>query len=107
MEHPRFISSDLAKAVIGSGGYIGAWPAGIGITTLSEFIDRIEQLIKFAGIDHVAIGSDMDANYKPVYDNFRSLPLIVGEMLRRGHKEDDVAKVIGGNFMRVFEATTG
>jgi membrane dipeptidase len=104
MEHPRFISADLAKAVIGSGGYIGAWPAGIGITSLGEFIDRIEQLIAFAGPDHVAIGSDMDANYKPVYDNFRNLPLIVGEMLRRGYREEDIAKLIGGNFMRVFEA---
>ncbi len=105
IEHPRFISKDLAKAVVESGGYIGAWPAGIGISTTREFIDRIEQLIKFVGVDHVAIGSDMDANYKPVYDNFRMLPLIVGEMLKRGYKDDDVAKIIGGNFIRVFEAT--
>ncbi|MBL4696138.1 MAG: membrane dipeptidase [Rhizobiaceae bacterium] len=107
MDHPRFISKELARAVIDNGGYLGAWPAGIGISTLSDFVGRIEQLIKFAGVDHVAIGSDMDANYKPVYDNFRNLPLIVGEMLKRGHKEEDVAKVIGGNFMRVFAAHLG
>lgn len=104
-EHPRFISSKLAKSVIDSGGYIGAWPAGLGLSTLRDFVDRIEVLIKFTGYDHVAIGSDMDANYKPVYDNFRNLPLLVGELLKRGHKVDDVAKIIGGNFIRVFTET--
>ncbi len=104
-DHPRFISSKLAKATFDSGGYIGAWPAGLGLGTMGDYIDRIEELIKFAGYDQVAIGSDMDANYKPVYDNFRSLPILVGELLKRGHKDVDIAKLIGGNFIRVFEAT--
>lgn len=102
---PRFISDELAQALAGTGGYIGAWPAGIGITTLNGFIDRIEQLVSKVGIDHVAIGSDMDANYKPVFETYRKMPLIVGALLKRGMAEDDVAKIIGGNFLRVFEQT--
>ena len=105
-EHPRFISQGLAKMLVKKGGVIGAWPAGIGLKTLGEFVDQIERLVRFAGIDHVVIGSDMDANYKPVYDNFRNLPLIVGKLLKNGMKEADIAKLVGGNFLRVFRENT-
>lgn len=66
-EHPRFISAELAKSIADTGGYISAWPAGIGINTLNGFIDRIEELINLVGEDHVALGSDMDANYQPCW----------------------------------------
>ncbi len=99
----RFVSKELAGAVVDRGGIIGAWPAGIGIKTLGEFIIRIEELINEAGEDGVAIGADMDANYKPVYGNFRQMPLIVGALMERGHSHDAIAKIIGGNFLRVFE----
>jgi membrane dipeptidase len=103
--HSRFISPDLAQAIAGTGGYIGAWPAGIGINSLKGFVERIGQLVDAVGVDHVAIGSDMDANYKPVFENYRKMPLIVGALFRRGFSRDEVARIIGGNFLRVFEAT--
>ncbi len=102
-EHPRFISADLAISVANSGGYIGAWPAGIGINTLAGFIDRIEELINLVGEDAVALGSDMDANYQPVLETYRKMPLVVGALFQRGHSEETVAKFIGGNFMRVMD----
>ncbi|MBK7686666.1 MAG: membrane dipeptidase [Rhodocyclaceae bacterium] len=46
----------------------------------------------------------MDANYQPVFDNYRQMPLIVGALLKTGMSETDVAKVIGGNFLRLFAA---
>jgi membrane dipeptidase len=37
LQHPRFISLDLARAVAQTGGgVLGAWPAGIGITDLGR-----------------------------------------------------------------------
>jgi membrane dipeptidase len=62
-------------------------------------------LVKDVGIDHVAIGTDMDANYQPVFDNYRQMPLIVGALLKNGMSETGVAKVIGGNFLQLFAAT--
>ena len=102
--HPRFISPKLAHAIVDGGGLIGAWPAGIGINTLQGYIERIFQLVKDVGIDHVAIGTDMDANYQPVFDNYRQIPLIVGALLKNGMSETGVAKVIGGNFLKLFAA---
>jgi len=105
-DSPRFISLDLAKAISQSGGVIGAWPAGIGIKTLDEFIDRLFELVDAVGADHVGIGTDMDANYKPVWDNYRQFPDIVAGLIERGMADDEIAKIIGGNGLRVFSATT-
>lgn len=101
----RFISPRLARAIAGTGGgVIGAWPAGIGIGDLNGFVDRTLELIDRVGIDHVCLGTDMDANYKPVLDSYAKLPIYVAGLFQRGLAEDAVAKLVGGNFLRVFEA---
>lgn len=102
--NPRFLSEGLARAIAERGGVIGAWPAGIGATTMSDYVDRIFELSEALGPDHVAMGTDMDANYKPVFTSYRQMPLLVSELLRRGYGEDNVVKFIGGNFLRVFAA---
>ncbi len=103
IDSPRFISRELASAIAETGGLIGAWPAGIGISTLAGFVDRIVELIKAVGIDHVCLGTDMDANYRPVFDTYARLPWLVGGLMRRGLSEEDLAKFLRGNFLRVFE----
>ncbi len=105
LSHPRFVSRELAQEVARQGGYIGAWPAGIGLTTLNGFVDRIEWLIDAMGPDHVALGSDMDANYKPVLETYRKMPLVIGALLKRGHDPEVVRKLAGGNFLRVWRET--
>lgn len=105
LHHPRFISLELAKAVAqAGGGVLGAWPAGIGIVDLNGFVDRVFELVDHVGIDHVCLGTDMDANYKPVFDTYANLPVFVAGLLKRGMHEPEVAKVIGGNFLRIFSA---
>lgn len=102
--NPRFLSEGLARAITERDGVIGAWPAGIGATTMNDYVDRIFDLSEALGPDHVAMGTDMDANYKPVFTSYRQMPLLVSELLRRGYGEDNVVKFVGGNFLRVFEA---
>lgn len=105
IDHPRFITRDLAKAVAETGGgVLGAWPAGIGITNLKGFVQRSFELVDAIGIDHVCMGTDMDANYKPVFDSYTHLPHYVAGLLKGGMHEPEVAKLIGGNFLRVFAA---
>ncbi|MDP9195074.1 MAG: dipeptidase, partial [Acidobacteriota bacterium] len=59
-----------------------------------------------AGIDHAGIGSDFDG-VPALPDGLgtaASLPLLTARLLDRGMSSGDVEKVLGGNFMRVFEA---
>ncbi len=103
--HPRFISLELGKLVADQGGgVLGAWPAGIGIDTLDGFVSRTRELIAMVGVDHVCFGSDIDANYKPVFDDYAYLPHYVARLLQTKVPPEDVAKVIGGNFLRIFAA---
>jgi membrane dipeptidase len=108
IDHPRFISRELAKAIVQRGGAVlGAWPAGIGITDLAGFVRRTLELIGTVGIDHVCLGTDMDANYKPVFDTYAHLPHFLVGLRQHGLADDALAKVIGGNFLRLFgEACT-
>ncbi len=105
-DSPRFIDLDQAKLVAEGGGIVGAWPAGIGLTSLSDFTDQILRTIDLIGIDNVALGTDMDANYKPVFDNYRQLPLLVSALLKRGLSETEATRFLGGNFLRVFREVT-
>lgn len=102
LDNPRLVSEGLARAVAASGGAVGAWPAGIRLGTLADYVERIVDLVELLGEDHVCIGTDMDANYKPVFETYAKLPLVVGGLLRRGMTEETLAKVLGGNFLRVF-----
>ncbi len=62
---------------------------------LSVLIDHIDHMVRVAGIDHVGLGSD--------FDGVDSLPKITLELLKRGYKEEDVLKILGENFLRVFD----
>jgi membrane dipeptidase len=100
---PRQISKEHARLVAGSGGLIGAWPAGIGSNSLADFVGQILALVDAVGVEHVAIGTDMDANYKPVLTEYADFPLVAAALLARGMAGADVAKVLGGNFLRLFD----
>src|ERR1700742_4183804 len=101
---PRLITAEHAKMAAAAGGIIGSWPSGVGNTTFADYIDSIKRLIDTVGIDHVAIGSDMDANFKPVLRSYRDWGLIPAALLAHGLREDEAAKIMGGNFLRVFKA---
>jgi membrane dipeptidase len=50
------------------------------------------------------MGTDMDANYKPVFDTYARLPHYVAGLLRGGMGEGEIGKLIGGNFLRIMAA---
>ncbi len=104
LSHPRLISSEHARLVAAAGGVIGSWPSGVGQTTFSDYIDSIQRLVDTVGMDHVAIGTDMDANFKPVLRSYRDWSLLPAALLARGMRDDEVAKIMGGNFLRVFRS---
>lgn len=100
--HPRLLSVEHARLVAGGGGLIGAWPSGAALDTFEQFLDEILRLVETVGVDHVGIGTDMAANYRPVVDNHRQYPAVAEGLRRRGLSAEDVARIMGGNFLRLF-----
>jgi membrane dipeptidase len=73
--------------------------------TLAEVADHIEHVAKIAGVDHVGIGSDFDGvdNATPEgLSDVSTYPALLAELMRRGWSDADVAKVAGGNVLRVM-----
>jgi membrane dipeptidase len=106
-QHPRLISNETARLIATGGGVIGSVPSGIGQQTFGDWIDSILRLIDVVGVAHVAIGTDMDANYAPVFTNYRSWPTIPAALLARGLRDDEVAAIMGANFQRLFKCVSG
>jgi membrane dipeptidase len=74
--------------------------------TLAMVADHIEHIAKVAGVDHVGIGSDFDGVGKdlPVgLEDVSGYPALLAELMRRGWSDADVAKVAGGNILRVLD----
>ena len=72
--------------------------------TLAQVADHIEHIRAVAGIDHVGIGSDFDGiGRTPVgLEDVSKYPALLEELLRRGWSDNDVARVAGGNILRVM-----
>ncbi len=105
--HPRLLTREHAVAVAKRGGLIGAWPAGVALASFDDFVDEILRMVDVLGVAHVAIGTDMDANYRPVIKSYREIPDLELALQARGLATEEVESVLGGNFMRLFAAVTG
>jgi membrane dipeptidase len=101
----RAVSREHARLVSTRGGVIGIFPVNIYYYGFSGYIEHISKMIKAVGVDHVGVGTDMDG-ISPAsfctYSDYSEWPSIGGALLARGYSREDVAKVTGGNFLRVF-----
>jgi len=69
-------------------------------------VDHIEHIIKLVGIDYVGIGSDYDGmgpSQPTDLPDVSCYPTIVFELLKRGYSENDIKKILSGNFLRVWD----
>ncbi len=76
------------------------------VVTLSVVADHIEHIARVAGKDHVGIGSDFDGLGTDVpvgLNDVSRYPELLAELMRRGWSDADVAKLAGGNILRVME----
>ena len=78
--------------------------------TIADVADHIDHIVKVAGIDHAGIGSDFDGitSWPVGLDDVSCFPRLTEELLRRGHTEADVHKILGRNVLRALrEAGVG
>lgn len=73
--------------------------------SVETVVDHIEHIIKTAGIDHVGLGSDFDGiSYTPEnLEDVSYFPYITQVLVNRGYKQEAIHKILGGNFLRVFQ----
>ena len=103
-------------------------------STLRDFGDAIDDMVERVGIDHVGVGNDYTIGQsKEWFDTLMAqqgtkwnprrldypdtvthprgietpdkLPCLADELLSRGYKEVDIKKILGGNFLRIFQET--
>ncbi len=72
---------------------------------ISDLVDHVDHVVKLVGVDYVGFGSDFDGggglgDCRDVSD----FPKITLELVRRGYSEADIAKIWGGNLLRVMKA---
>lgn len=109
----HLIGKERAKVVVDAGGVIGVW------TKLAdspkEFAENIKAMVDVIGIDHVGIGTDTDLlSSRAGQGTNKAWPdltggffyAVVGELLLQGFTPDDIGKIGGGNFCRVFTKVT-
>jgi membrane dipeptidase len=73
---------------------------------LSLLLDHLDYIVKLIGVDGVGLGSDFDGIESPPrqLDDVASFPNITKGLVERGYSAKDIRKILGGNFLRVFEA---
>jgi membrane dipeptidase len=74
------------------------------VVTLAMVADHIEHIRQIAGIDHVGLGSDFDGipDMPQGLEGVEHFPALLAELMRRGWTDADVAKLVGGNLLRVL-----
>jgi membrane dipeptidase len=108
--HWRNLADAQVKAIADTGGVVGiifaeeflrrpSGPADAGM-----IVDHVEHVIRVAGEDVPALGSDYDGMITPPRDvpGVDAYPKLVQHMLDRGWKAERIRKVLGGNFLRAL-----
>jgi membrane dipeptidase len=99
----RQVTPDHARAIAETGGSVGIWHF---FASLDKYVDGIKEMAGIVGVDHVSIGTDQHVTPGTVQDYTQWVHLIAA-MLRGGFTPEEVGKIAGGNYMRIFRAAVG
>jgi len=77
--------------------------------TIDDAVAHIDHAVKVAGIEHVGIGSDFDGISGPPkgLEDISKMTYLSAALLKKGYKDEDVKKIMGGNTLRVIRQVVG
>lgn len=101
----RNLTDDEIRGVARTGGVIGIgyWDGAICSTDVKAIVDAIAHVRNLVGVDHVGLGSDFDGSVTTGFDTGQ-LAVVTQALKARGFSDADIAKVMGGNVLRVLRA---
>ncbi len=106
-EADRYLTDDEIRAIAARGGVIGIWPAEV-FGTIDGMVRHIAHVAGLVGTEHIAIGSDLRGmSVLPEFGEEADFRAIGAGLLRAGYSADDVGRIMGGNFFRVWQAVAG
>jgi len=130
---PRNKPDEAFKALAAKGGVAGvvllpAWLTPHGQASLEDYLNAIDYLVTLMGIDHVGLGTDfmeeIPAEIKAAalkgisaenlqkyygstivkgFESAAEFPRVTEGLLSRGYSPEDVKKIMGGNWLRLYE----
>ncbi|MBT2188663.1 dipeptidase [Sphingobium nicotianae] len=76
------------------------------VVTLAMVADHVDHIAKVAGYDHVGLGGDYDGlgELPQGMEGVESYPALLLELMKRGWSDENIAKLAGGNILRVMAA---
>jgi len=95
------------EALARNGGVFGVF--FLSAKRVDDVVADIEYVIDLVGPDHVGLGSDLYGLDKapPGLEDISKLPVLTERLVQRGHSDEVILKVLGGNFLRVFGRVWG
>ncbi len=111
--HRRNLDDNQVRALARKGGVIGinfySKFVGAGKVTVDDLLDHIDHIASVGGMDCIGLGSDFDGIDETVegLEDVSKLWMLTYGLLRRGYKDGDIKKILGGNFLRVIREVLG
>ena len=140
-EHDRGKSDELLQNIADRGGYIGVltlpgFLTSTEKTTINDWLDHVDYIVKLIGIDHVGIGTDYYGTSVPDnlaikigefmevlgfrpehranalektegFENYTQFPNLIKGLIDRGYSDQEIGKIVGLNFMKLFKRVVG
>ena len=110
-DHPRNVDDEQLNWIKENGGVIQTTALGFFLTdredppaNMDDFMDHIDHMVEKIGIDHVGISSDFDGGGGIVgWEDASDTMNVTNALRERGYSESEIAKLWGGNLLRVLD----
>lgn len=102
-DNRRNLNDEELRGIARTGGVIGIgyWDTAVCGTDAAAIARAMRYAVGVAGIDHVGLGSDFDGAINAPFDT-TGLPLITEALLAQGFSDEEIAKIMGSNAIRVL-----
>jgi len=124
LDNPRNLGDDQIKAIAQQGGLVGilALPERVAKkdATLEDLLKHLDYMVELVGVEHIALGLDFikydgprtlkdqhhplhQRTYVKDFEEIEDMPKLLEGLGGHGYKEQEIALILGGNYLRVLK----